>query len=179
MKKDKKKYIYVGMIIIFAGLGGFFLPEILKQSTLIGIIIGTMIATFIITALNPDLEKDMRKNLSKQTKIRLSKILFSGFRQKFLHPTRIHQYIGLMWSIIIFPVVIFYDNVNLISLALIPIAFMLFAGLDGYQMIRRNEYANKYGEVIQGFPSRFFGYFILLISWGACTLLILSQIFNW
>ena len=179
MKNNRKKYIYVSLIIIFAGSGGFFLPELLKQSTLTGIIIGTMIATFLITGLNPDLEKDMRKNLSKQTKIRLSKILFSGFRQKFLHPTRIHQYIGLMWSIIISPVVIFYDNVNLISLALIPIAFMLFAGLDGYQMIRRNEYANKYGEVIQGFPSRFFGFSVLLISWGMCILLVFAQIFSW
>jgi len=178
MKNINKKYVYVSLIIFCAGLGGFFLPELLKQSTLIGIIIGTMFATFIITALNPDLEKDMRKNLSKQRKIRLSKILFSGFRQKFLHPTRIHQYIGLMWSIIIFPVVIFYDDVNFISLVLIPIPFMLFAGLDGYQMIRRNEYANKQGEVIQGFPSRLFGYLILLTSWGVCTLFILSQAFN-
>jgi len=179
MKNNKKKYIYVSLIIIFAGLGGFFLPELLKQSKLTGIIIGTMIATLLITALNPDLEKDLRKNLDKQAKKRFSKILFHGFRQKILHPTRIHTYIGLMWAIIIFTVVIFYENINLISFVLIPIPFMLSAGLDGYQMIRRNEYANKYGDVTRGFPSRLFGFSILLISWGVCILLILAQIFNW
>lgn len=177
--KIRKRYVYLG-ILLFGGIaGGYLAFLIFHQPVLMGSVFGCAVSTLIISIFNPNFINDINNKLSQTRKKRLSKVQFHDFKRTIFHPTRLHTYLGLFWGIAIFVVLNRQNSIIPITIIFVFVLFLLFVSLDGYQMIKRNEYINRQGHIVHGFPSRFFGYLIVIFSWSLIIILIFSKIFNW
>ena len=159
--------ITAGMII-----GGFIFSTIFKFIG--GMIIGGLAAYTILVLLFPITINEFIPNVSDQSESSSAKIEVRVIRRKFLHPTRLPEFLGALWGGLAL-LILFSGDSKVIGKFLILLFLM---GLSGYQIIKRNEYIDRYGNLLRGFPAKPFGILIMLVFWGAGILGTLATIFR-
>jgi len=137
-------------------------------------IIGGLAAYTILVLLFPITINEFIPNVSDQSESSSAKIEVRVIRRKFLHPTRLPEFLGALWGGLAL-LILFSGDSKVIGKFLILLFLM---GLSGYQIIKRNEYIDRYGNLLRGFPAKPFGILIMLVFWGAGILGTLATIFR-
>jgi len=170
----------LGILITGVMLGGFLFSSLLRVNFLVGAIAGGLIASLIISLLFPNIVNEINPNLTETRKKRLAKVQMHGFKHTLLHPTRLPAFLGMLWGGLVM-LILFSTSIKLsnetTSILFSPLFFLF--GLSGYQMVSRNEYVGRDGNIIHGFPVKLFGYSTILFCWGLGILSILATVFNW
>jgi len=164
--------ITAGMII-----GGFIFSTIFKFIG--GMIIGGLAAFTILVLLFPITINEFIPNVSDQSESSSAKIEVRVIRRKFLHPTRLPEFLGALWGGLALLILFSGDSKvigKFLILLFLPSLFLM--DLSGYQIIKRNEYIDRYGNLLRGFPAKPFGILIMLVFWGAGILGTLATIFR-